>query len=122
MGFAETLSQITDRIEGCAAAIILGIDGIAIERQVKDIDPHLDIDLIATEFTTLVRRNLRTASDTDLGEMREMVFVTDLLTLVLRPITTEYFLMLALNPGGNVGRARFELRKAQLDMEAEFAI
>jgi predicted regulator of Ras-like GTPase activity (Roadblock/LC7/MglB family) len=122
MGFADTLTEITDRIEGCAAAIILGIDGIPIERQVRDIDPAIDIDLIATEFTTLVRRNMRTAADTELGDMREMVFVTDLLTLVLRPITSEYFLLLALNPGGNVGRARFELRKAQLAMEAEFAI
>ena len=92
-----------------------------IERQDRDIDPTIDIDLIATEFTTLVRRNMRTATDTDLGDMREMVFVTDLLTLVLRPITTEYFLLLALNPGCNVGRARFELRKAQLEMETEFA-
>ena len=122
MGFADTLSQITERVEGCAAAIILGIDGIAIERQVNEIDPRLDIDLIATEFTTLVRRNMRTAADAEMGEMCEMVFATDALTLVLRPITAEYFLMLALNPGGNVGRARFELRKAQLDMETEFAI
>jgi predicted regulator of Ras-like GTPase activity (Roadblock/LC7/MglB family) len=122
MGFAETLNHITERIEGCAAAIILGIDGIAIERQIKDVDPLLDIDLIATEFTTLVRRNMRTAADAEMGEVREMVFVTDLLTLVLRPITPEYFLMLALNPGGNVGRARFELRKAQLAMETEFTI
>ncbi|MEN3335410.1 MAG: hypothetical protein V7641_4775 [Blastocatellia bacterium] len=122
MGFAETLNHITERIEGCAAAIILGIDGIAIERQIKDVDPLLDIDLIATEFTTLVRRNMRTATDAEMGEVREMVFVTDLLTLVLRPITPEYFLMLALNPSGNVGQARFELRKAQLAMETEFAI
>ena len=122
MGFADTLNNITERIEGCAAAIILGIDGIAIERQIKDIDPLLDIELIATEFTTLVRRNMRTAADAEMGEVHEMVFVTDLLTLVLRPITPEYFLMLALNPGGNVGRARFELRKAQLAMETEFAI
>jgi predicted regulator of Ras-like GTPase activity (Roadblock/LC7/MglB family) len=122
MGFADTLGNITQRIEGCAAALILGIDGIAIERQVRDVDPLLDIDLIATEFTTLVRRNMRTATDAEMGEMREMVFVTDGLTLVLRPITAEYFLMLALKPGGNVGRARFELRKAQLAMETEFAI
>lgn len=122
MGFADTLNNITERIEGCAAAIILGIDGIAIERQIKDVDPMLDIELIATEFTTLVRRNMRTAADAEMGEVHEMVFVTDLLTLVLRPITPEYFLMLALNPGGNVGRARFELRKAQLAMETEFAI
>jgi predicted regulator of Ras-like GTPase activity (Roadblock/LC7/MglB family) len=122
MGFADTLNHITEHVEGCAAAIILGIDGIAIERQIKDIDPRLDIDLIATEFTTLVRRNMRTAADAEMGEMGEMVFVTDMLTLVLRPITSEYFLLLALNPGGNVGRARFELRKAQLAMETEFAI
>jgi predicted regulator of Ras-like GTPase activity (Roadblock/LC7/MglB family) len=122
MGFTETLRKITGRIEGCAAIVILGIDGIPIERQVRDVDPSLDIDLIATEFTTLVRRSMRTASDTGLGDLREMVIVTDLLTFVLRPITSEYFLFLALNPGGNVGRARFELRKAQLDMETEFAI
>jgi predicted regulator of Ras-like GTPase activity (Roadblock/LC7/MglB family) len=122
MGFTDTLTKITERIEGCAAVVILGIDGIPIERHVRDMDPSLDIDLIATEFTTLVRRSLRTASDTGLGDLREMVIVTDLLTFVLRPITSEYFLFLALNPGGNVGRARFELRKAQLAMENEFAI
>jgi predicted regulator of Ras-like GTPase activity (Roadblock/LC7/MglB family) len=122
MGFIDTLTNITDRIEGCAAVVILGIDGIPIERRVRDIDPALDIDLIATEFTTLVRRSMRTASDTGLGDLREMVFVTDLMTFVLRPITSEYFLLLALNPGGNVGRARFELRKAQIAMETEFAI
>lgn len=122
MGFTDTLTKIVERIEGCAAVVILGIDGIPIERQVRDIDPSLDIDLIATEFTTLVRRSIRTASDTGLGDLREMVIVTDLMTFVLRPITSEYFLFLALNPGGNVGRARFELRKAQLAMETEFAI
>ena len=122
MGFTDTLAKITERIEGCAAVVILGIDGIPIERQVGEMDPSLDIDLIATEFTTLVRRSIRTASDTGLGDLREMVIVTDLMTFVLRPITSEYFLFLALNPGGNVGRARFELRKAQLAMETEFAI
>jgi predicted regulator of Ras-like GTPase activity (Roadblock/LC7/MglB family) len=122
MGFTDTLTEIIYRIEGCAAVIILGIDGIPIERQIGDLDPTIDLDLMVTEFTTLVRRNLRTAADTELGAMQEMVFVMDLLTLVARPITPEYFLLVALNPGGNVGRARFELRKAQLAMEAEFAI
>jgi predicted regulator of Ras-like GTPase activity (Roadblock/LC7/MglB family) len=122
MGFIDTLTDVIDRIEGCAAVVILGIDGIPIERQVADLDPSLDIDLIATEFTTLMRRSMRTASDTELGELREMIFVTDLMTFLLRPITSEYFLLMALNPGGNVGRARYELRKTQLAMEAEFAI
>jgi len=122
MGFLDSLTAITDRIEGCAAVVILGIDGIPIERQVRNLHPSFDIEVVATEFTSLVRRSMRTAEDTGLGELREMVFVTEALTFLLRPITPEYFLLLALNPGASVGRARFELRKAQLAMEAEFAI
>lgn len=122
MDFADTLGTIANRIEGCAAVMILGIDGIPIERHVQHMDASLDVEMIATEFTTLVRRSMRTAADTELGELREMLLATDSMTFLLRPITSEYFLLLALNPGGNVGRARFELRKAQLAMEIEFAM
>ena len=122
MSFIGTLTQMVDHIEGCAAGAILGIDGILIERYVHELAPPMDIELVATEFTTLLRRSMRTASDTDLGELREMVLATDQMTFLARPITAEYFLLLALNPGGNIGRARFELRKAQLTLETEFAI
>jgi len=122
MDFADTLQAIANQIEGCVAVVILGVDGIPIERYVASSDQSFDVDLIATEFTTLVRRSMRTAADTDLGELREMLLATDAMTFLLRPITSEYFLLLALNPGGNVGRARFELRKAQLAMEIEFAM
>lgn len=122
MSFINALTQIASRIEGCEAAIILGIDGIPIERFVRNIDPTVDIDIIATEFTTLLRRSMHIATDTDLGELREMVLVTEKMVFLLRPITSDYFLLLAVDPGGNVGRARFELRKTQLALEVEFAI
>ena len=122
MTFIESLTDIVDRIEGCAGAVILGTDGIVIERYMPDLDPEMDIDLVATELTTLLRRSMRVAADTELGGLREMMFSTDRQTFLLRPITPEYFLLLGLNPGGNVGRARFELRKVQLALEAEFAI
>lgn len=122
LSFTDTLAQMLSRIEGGVAAIILGIDGIPIERHVAEPLSTLDIDSVATEFTTLLRRSARTAVDTGLGELREMMLATDDMTFLLRPITPDYFLLLALNRGGNVGRARFELRKAQLALETEFAI
>src|SRR5262245_55293546 len=122
LSFATTLSGMVNRVEGSAGAVILGIDGIIIERCMRDIDPKLDLDWIATEFTTLLRRSIHTAEDTGLGDLNEMLFTTNLMTFLLRPITTEYFLLFGVNPGGNVGRARFELRKAQLALENEFAI
>ena len=120
MSFATILSDIVGRVEGGAVALILGLDGIVIERYIGDIDPALDIDLIATELTTLLKRSVHTASDTGLGDLREMIFNTDLMTFVLRSLASEYFLLFGLNPGGNIGRARFELRKTQLVLEPEF--
>lgn len=122
MSFTDTLQKIVERVEGGAGAVILGIDGIIIERFMRDVQPDLDLELIATELSTLLGRSVHTASDTGLGDLREMMFATDRMTFLLRPITAEYFLLFGLHPGGNVGRARFELRKAQLGLEAEFAI
>ena len=122
MDFADTLGTLAKRIEGCVAVMILGTDGIPIERHVQQMNQSLDLDMIATEFTTLVRRSMRTAADTELGELSEMVLGTDAMMFLVRPITSDYFLLLALNSGGNIGRARFELRKAQLAMEIEFAM
>ena len=122
MSFSDTLARIVDRVEGGSAAVILGVDGIPIERYVADFDPGLDIDAIGTEFTTLIRRSMHTASDTGLGDLQEMLLATNRMLFLVRPITPEYFILLALSPGGNIGRARFELRKAQLSLEAEFAL
>lgn len=120
MSFAEKLTAIVGRVEGAVAAMVLGIDGIPIERQARD--PEFDIEAIAAELTTLLRRSMQTAADAELGPLTELIVVTERATVLMRPITQEYFLLLALNPGGNVGRARFEMRKAQLALESEFAI
>jgi predicted regulator of Ras-like GTPase activity (Roadblock/LC7/MglB family) len=122
VSFSDTLERIVGRIEGAVAAVILGVDGIPIDRHLAGLDADLDIELMATELTTLLRRSMRTASDTSLGELHELVIKTDRISFLLRPITPEYFLLLALAPGGNVGRARYELRKAQMVLLAEFAI
>jgi len=34
----------------------------------------------------------------------------------------EYFLVLALKPDGNLGRGRYEMRKAELQLAREFTI
>jgi predicted regulator of Ras-like GTPase activity (Roadblock/LC7/MglB family) len=114
---------MTSRIQGGSAAMILGVDGIPIERYIADgQNSDLDIEMISTELTTLLRRSMKTAADTALGQLNEMLLTTDRMTFLLRPITTDYFLILAILPGGNVGRGRFELRKAQLSLMEEFVL
>jgi hypothetical protein len=42
--------------------------------------------------------------------------------MVMRLLSRDYFVVLALNSQGNLGRARFELRKAELKLAKEFAV
>ena len=119
--FEETLRHIVDRTDGAVGALIMGLDGISVARADAD-DNTVDIDVVAAEYTALLRKSMRTAEDAALGQMRELVVTSDSLAFLITPITEEYFLLLVLQPHGGLGRARFELKKAQLALEEEFSI
>lgn len=99
--------------------MIMGIDGIAIERLV--VRPDANLDAVAAEYTTLLRASLQAARDTGLGQLQELSVVAERMTALIVGITPEYFLFAALSPGALAGRARFALRLASLALEQEFA-
>jgi predicted regulator of Ras-like GTPase activity (Roadblock/LC7/MglB family) len=122
MMFGDVLKQILDKVEGAIGALIMGLDGIAIEQQI--IDPELydnRLSMIAAAYATLIRNSMRTSADVGVGQLQEMSIISGNMILVIKLINPEYFLLIALESDGNIGRARFELRKAQLLLEEEFA-
>lgn len=119
--FDGTLQAIVDKIEGAVGALIMGLDGISVARA-DGPDSEIEIDVVAAEYTALIRKSLKSADDVSLGKMRELVVAADRFAFLIMPITEEYFLVLVLGPRGGLGRARFELRKAQLILEEEFSI
>ncbi|MFY9227238.1 MAG: roadblock/LC7 domain-containing protein [Blastocatellia bacterium] len=122
MVFSELLKQIVNKVEGAVGVLIMGLDGIAIEQQIENTaNSDGQLSIIAAAYATLLRNSMRTSSDVGVGSLQEMTVISGNLTLVIKLINPEYFLLVALGPNGNVGRARFELRKAQLLLEEEFA-
>lgn len=120
--FKEKLQSILERTEGSVGALIMGTDGLAVEKILLDAGHDLNLDVAAAEFTSLVRWTNRTANDVGLGELRELVISLERVNVVMRLISDEYFLIIALEPNGNLGRARFELRKAELELAKDFAL
>jgi predicted regulator of Ras-like GTPase activity (Roadblock/LC7/MglB family) len=116
--FAEALRAIAARVPETQVLMIMGTDGIPIERLVVRPDPNLEA--VAAEYTTLLRASVSAAGDTGLGELQEMSVVTEKLTALLVGITGEYFLFAALAPGALTGRARFAMRLAGLALQREF--
>ena len=122
--FRETLEAIIAKVDGMSSVLIVGIDGIIIDRAYRDgvPDPVLNYDLVAAEYTSLLKTSLRTAEDVETGTLLEMTIITRNYVSVIRMLTDEYYVMAFLATEGNFGRARYELRRAQLLLEKEFQI
>jgi predicted regulator of Ras-like GTPase activity (Roadblock/LC7/MglB family) len=120
--FKGLLESIVERTEGSLGALIMGLDGIAVEKVIGEAGNEANLDVAAAEFTSLVRSSQRTGTDIGLGNLRELVVSLDSAIVMMRLLGRDYFLVLALTPEGNVGRGRYELRKAELELTKEFAL
>jgi predicted regulator of Ras-like GTPase activity (Roadblock/LC7/MglB family) len=120
--FKELLETIIERTEGSLGALIMGTDGIAVEKVLGEAGTEANLDVAAAELTSLVRSAQRAGVDLGLGGLREMVVSLEGAVMLMRLLSRDYFVVLALSEHGNMGRGRFELRKAELKLAKEFAI
>jgi predicted regulator of Ras-like GTPase activity (Roadblock/LC7/MglB family) len=120
--FKAALETIIEHTDGSIGALIMGTDGIAVEKVLNSEANDANLDVAAAEFTTLVRNAQRSGNDIGLGNLQELVIHLESAVFIMRLFTHDYFVVLALKPEGNYGRGRFELRKAELQLAREFAV
>jgi predicted regulator of Ras-like GTPase activity (Roadblock/LC7/MglB family) len=120
--FKAALQSIVERTDGSLGALIMGADGLAVEKFFTEEGEDANLDVAAAEFTSLIRSAGKSGKDLDLGELCELVVSLRKVTLVMRLFNRDYFAVLALKPDGNLGRGRYELRKAELVLAKEFAV
>ena len=119
--FKEALQTIVEKTDGSLGALIMGADGLSVEKFFNEDGYAANLDVAAAEFTSLVRGAMRSGNDLALGDLRELVVSLDSVTFIMRLFNKDYFVVLAMKPEGNLGRARYELRKAELTLAHEFA-
>jgi len=118
--FKEALQTIVEKTDGSLGALIMGADGLSVEKFFNEEGYAANLDVAAAEFTSLVRSAARSGSDLALGDLRELVVALASVTFIMRLFNKDYFVVLAMKPEGNLGRARYELRKAELMLAHEF--
>ncbi|HXK08038.1 MAG TPA: roadblock/LC7 domain-containing protein [Vicinamibacteria bacterium] len=116
--FAEALQAVARKVPETEVLMIIGTDGIPIEKLTVRPDPNMEA--VAAEHTTLLRAGLSAAADTGLGPLQELAITTERMTTLLVSITGDYYLFASLAPGAVMGRARFALRLAGLSLKREF--
>jgi len=107
--FKEILQDLVDRTDGGVAGLLMASDGIAID-QYSTGDGPFDIEAVGMEYSVVLKGVQRAGEMLDTGGTNEVSVKTERLTTVVRMLTDEYFVALAVAPGGNVGKARFLLR------------
>ena len=120
--FKEVLQSMVEKTDGALGALIMGADGLPVEKFFSEGGHDANLDVAAAEFTSLVRSASRSGKDLGLGNLHELVVALDNVTVVMRLFNRDYFAVLALQRDGNLGRGRYELRKAELMLAKELTL
>lgn len=107
--FKELLQEVVDGTEGGIAALIMGYDGIPLDNYVRD-ERSFDVETVGMEFSVILKNIQNAAEMLDAGGAKEVAVKAERLTTLLRYVSDEYFVAVALSPGANLGKARFLLR------------
>ncbi|OGL42496.1 MAG: hypothetical protein A2161_05960 [Candidatus Schekmanbacteria bacterium RBG_13_48_7] len=120
MKFVDGLKMIVNNVPGSLGASINGLDGLIIAEYKKTPNSELDFTLIGAEMTSLLKRAVKTTDDIHMGPLQEITLMDRNKALIMKTINEEYYLLLALDSFGNIGKGRYELKKAVFLFEKEF--
>lgn len=107
--FKDALRAVVENTEGGLAGLLMDFQGVSVESYTKG-DSPLDIDTIGAEFSVVVKQIQRAAESLEAGSAHEVAVQAEKLVALIRVVNQDYFLAVALQPGGNIGKARYLLR------------
>ena len=109
MIFNELVEKAVQNTPGALAALLMGLDGISLANYMKP-DANVEMEVIGVEYATLLGEIRKACDILESGDVREFTVMTDKFVVIVRSVSSDYFLALALGPDGNIGKGRFVLR------------
>jgi predicted regulator of Ras-like GTPase activity (Roadblock/LC7/MglB family) len=119
MGFREHLQEVVRSVDGAVACSLMGADGIEVDTHLTEDQRGVDLRTLLIEYSSLFRLAREAAETHQAGEVSELCIQTDKILTVARLVTPEYFMVAALRPDGNFGKARYMLRVTAPRLRAE---
>ena len=118
MGFREHLQDVVRSVDGAVACSLMGVDGIEVDTHLQETG-GVDLQNLLVEYSTLFRGAKEAAEAHQAGAVSELCIQTERLLTVARLVSPEYFMVVALEPDGNFGKARYMLRVTAPKLRAE---
>ncbi|MFN0061973.1 MAG: roadblock/LC7 domain-containing protein [Myxococcaceae bacterium] len=121
MSFQTELQNVVSQVDGAVACSVMGFDGITVETVQANEQTSGELELSTTwvEFANILTQLKNAAQVLKTGGVNEVSIHAENVVTLMRLVSPEYFLVLALKPDGNFGRGRFALRVAAPKVKAE---
>lgn len=119
MAFLSHLESVVNQVDGALACTIMGYDGIPVETHQTDEAKSLELNSAWVEFANVLSQLKGSAELLKTGNVAEVSINTEKVLTLMRMISPEYFLVLALKPEGNYGKGRYVLRLTVPKVQAE---
>jgi predicted regulator of Ras-like GTPase activity (Roadblock/LC7/MglB family) len=121
MTFGEILQRLVEDTPGALAAVLMGSDGIPID-DYRAAGARIDLPALAVEFQRVLEEARKTSSalyGDARGRLAELILNTSENQLLFREVDAEYFVVIALEPTGSLGKARYLMRSLLRDLQRE---
>jgi len=121
MTFRELLQGLVQQTPGALAAMLVGLDGIPVD-QFPEEEDLLDLSMVTVEFERVIaesRKAIDSMAGEALGTFEELIVSTANYQLLFRVVDEEYVLVMALNPQGFLGKARYLIAGLLQDVRRE---
>jgi predicted regulator of Ras-like GTPase activity (Roadblock/LC7/MglB family) len=124
MSFETILKAIVDDCGGGLGVALMGTDGIPISQlRGSEADENPlggDFSAAGVEFCRIIGEVHKAAEVLGAGSLNETTIGLGRFTLIFRPVDEEIILVLALSPDGNLGKARYLIRRHLNALRDEF--
>jgi predicted regulator of Ras-like GTPase activity (Roadblock/LC7/MglB family) len=119
MSFRTHLESVVNQVDGALACSVMGFDGISVETLQKEDASELELNGTWVEYANLLGQLRQAAESLKTGDIQEISVNSDRVLTLMRLVTPEYFLVLALRADGNYGKGRYVLRVTAPKIRAE---
>jgi predicted regulator of Ras-like GTPase activity (Roadblock/LC7/MglB family) len=119
MSFRAHLESVVSQVDGALACSVMGFDGIAVETYQRDEAADLELNGAWVEYANLLTQLKNAADVLKTGAVTELSVNSEKVLTIIRMVSPEYFLVLALRAEGNYGKGRYVLRVTAPKVRAE---
>jgi predicted regulator of Ras-like GTPase activity (Roadblock/LC7/MglB family) len=123
MSFLSHLESVVSQVDGALACSVMGFDGIPIEthhaKGAEGSNSEMELSIAWVEFANILTQVKSAAELLKTGAISEVSINSEKVITLMRLVSPEYFLVLALKPSGNYGKGRYVLRMAAPKVKAE---